>query len=256
MTTSLLHRYAHGAPPPAPAVVAEGRGWGLDVKDPGAEHRELVAEFVDAYCRDAAPASVLLVSPHPGIGGALHTGIPFTDGVAAARHLHLAAPIPQDAAPDPLSARFWDAVTDARRATRGTLEGLFANVQLTHAFPYALVNGQGAQPIEKYLPSLPHYRRACQARFAEAIAALRPSVIGCVGRLAYEAVASVADNRLALAGRLAESGWGSLADGRMGSRGEFARFRSRLVPLPGLDESVANGRARSALATFLADAWA
>lgn len=278
MTASLLHHYGK-SPGPPPHVVAEARGWGLEVRDPVREHWETVSDFFGIYCRDTSPAGVLVVASDPSVGGALATGIPFTDAARAERHLNLSVAAPPlaiaagrsgtalaNAAPsDPASERFWCAVAAAKRETGGSLEGLFASVHLATAFPFSLVQGRDVAALPRYLPNMPFYRQACREHLEGLLALLRPQAVACVGRVAFEAVASVAENRLALAATLAERGWDGIvlsreyADGlRAFPSGEFRGFRARLVPVGELDAPDASALASHAhdtLKGLLRDAW-
>ncbi len=274
MTTSLLGRIDRQAGPP-PHLVHEARGWGLDLHDPVGEHWETVSDFAGLYARSATPAGILLVASDPTVGGAMATGIPFTDAVRAERLLNLpvtSAPLALGPtgvvapAGDPASERFWGIVADAKRASGGaSLEGLFSTLHLAHAFPFALTAGRAPASLERLLPAMPLYRQAGRVHLDAILRDARPQVVACVGRVAFETVASVAENRLTLAAELAEEGWEGLvlaheyAEGLSAyPRGEFRGFRARLVPVADLEDAspALAGHARDTLFGLLRDAFA
>lgn len=224
------------------------------------DHWDTVSDFVDAYCRDLTPAGVLVVSPDPSVGGALQTGIPFTDS-AHARHVLSLETL--HAEPDLSAQAFWGVVTEARkRAPAGaTLEGLFSAVHFAHAFPYALAQGRAAVAPAKYLPSMPLYADESRKRLSKLVRLLRPQVVACVGQTSYEAVASLADNRLDLAAELASRGWEGVvlareyADGlRVYPRAEFGSWRAHLVPVGDLSGPMTE-HAQDTLLRLIGDAW-
>lgn len=254
---SLLAHYERWADAPA-AARAEATGWGLELRSPLAERWDTVSEFLEAYCRETTPAGVLVVASDPSFAGALGTGLAFTDAPHAEIMLDLQVP---PARGDERSAAFWTAMSAAKRAVGAPYEALFANAHLAHAFPYALMTGQAPASIEKYLPSMPLYRRTAEQHLAGLLDILRPQAVACVGRVAYEAVASVSSDRLKIVSELAERGWDRVVLDREYAGGfgaypsaEFKGFRARLIPLDLADARLA-GHARDTLTALARDAW-
>jgi hypothetical protein len=241
-------------------VRSEAESLGYRVWSPGAAHAEILGEFLDRYQRDLSPGGVLFLSGAPSHRGSETTGIPLTDAPHAREVLGIDA---ADGDVDVAAARFWSVLRDVQRATGGDWNRFFSTAALFEACPYsfARLDSDASGPLARALPAM--FPRAYDASLGEldrVLRGIRPSVVVCLGELAFVAVADLARNRqelLALTGAryqdlVLSQTWGN-AKAKFPTA-DLAGFRAKLVPLGEL-RSMLYPHAAVSIAGLAADCW-